>query len=202
ENRPDFFLIWLALNRLGASAVPINPDLRAAELEYLIGHAEPALIISIPSRIDELQAAADAAGVTARAIAVDTSLPAPRTDAVTATLSTSGFDRETAVLYTSGTTGKPKGCVLANSYFLEVGRWYSTLGGIVSLTDQGERMITPLPIFHMNAMAYSFMAMITLGGCLTALDRFHPRSWWQDVKDSGATCLHYLGVMPSMLMGA
>ena len=202
ENRPDFFLIWLALNRLGASAVPINPDLRAAELEYLIGHAEPALIISIPSRIDELQAAADAAGVAARAIAVDASLPAPRTDAVTATLSTSGFDRETAVLYTSGTTGKPKGCVLANSYFLEVGRWYSTLGGIVSLTDRGERMITPLPIFHMNAMAYSFMAMITLGGCLTALDRFHPRSWWQDVKDSGATCLHYLGVMPSMLMGA
>jgi acyl-CoA synthetase (AMP-forming)/AMP-acid ligase II len=92
--------------------------------------------------------------------------------------------------------------VLANSYYLEVGRWYSTLGGIVSLKSDGERMITPLPIFHMNAMAYSFMAMITLGGCLTALDRFHPRSWWKDVRDSGATCIHYLGVMPSMLMGA
>ena len=114
---------------------------------------------------------------------------------------TDGFHRETAVLYTSGTTGKPKGCVLANAYFLEVGRWYSTLGGIVSLNLDGERMITPLPIFHMNAMAYSFMAMVTVGGCLTALDRFHPRSWWQDVKDSRATCLHYLGVMPSMLMG-
>lgn len=202
ENRPDFFLIWLALNRLGASVVPINPDLRAAELEYLIGHAEPALIISIASRIEELQGAADAAGVTVRAITVDDALPAPRTDAVTAAPVAHGVNRETAVLYTSGTTGKPKGCVLANSYFLEVGRWYSTLGGIVSLTEEGERMITPLPIFHMNAMAYSFMAMITLGGCLTALDRFHPRSWWQDVRDSRATCLHYLGVMPSMLMGA
>jgi acyl-CoA synthetase (AMP-forming)/AMP-acid ligase II len=62
-------------------------------------------------------------------------------------------------------------------------------------------MITPLPIFHMNAMAYSFMAMVTVGGCLTALDRFHPRSWWADVKASKATCLHYLGVMPTMLMG-
>ncbi|MEZ5714905.1 MAG: AMP-binding protein [Paracoccaceae bacterium] len=202
ENRPDFFLIWLALNRLGASVVPINPDLRAAELEYLIGHAEPALIIATPARIAELQAAADAAGVEASAITVDDPVPAPRAGAMVAAPATQGFERETAVLYTSGTTGKPKGCVLANSYFLEVGRWYSTLGGIVSLTDDGERMITPLPIFHMNAMAYSFMAMITLGGCLTALDRFHPRSWWQDVKDSGATCLHYLGVMPSMLMGA
>ena len=54
ENRPDYFLFWLALNRLRASVVPINPDLRASELEYLIGHAEPALIITIPGRIDAL----------------------------------------------------------------------------------------------------------------------------------------------------
>jgi acyl-CoA synthetase (AMP-forming)/AMP-acid ligase II len=63
-------------------------------------------------------------------------------------------------------------------------------------------MITPLPIFHMNAMAYSLMAMIAVGGCLTALDRFHPRSWWDSVRAARATCLHYLGVMPSMLMSA
>ena len=29
ENRPEFFLWWLALNKLGISVVPINPDLRA-----------------------------------------------------------------------------------------------------------------------------------------------------------------------------
>ena len=202
ENRPDFFLIWLALNRLGASLVPINPDLQAVEMEYLIGHAEPALIITVPARQDELQSAANAAGIEARAITLAENLPAPRTKACVASHVDSDYDRETAVLYTSGTTGKPKGCVLANSYFLEVGRWYSTLGGIVSLTGEGERMITPLPIFHMNAMAFSFMGMMVVGGCLTALDRFHPRRWWQDVRDSGATCLHYLGVMPSMLMGA
>jgi acyl-CoA synthetase (AMP-forming)/AMP-acid ligase II len=41
-----------------------------------------------------------------------------------------------------------------------------------------------------------------VGGSLTMLDRFHPRSWWNSVRDSRATCLHYLGVMPSMLMSA
>lgn len=200
ENRPDFFLIWLALNRLGASVVPINPDLRLAELEYLIGHAEPALIIAIEPRCAELKTAAKAAGVALGVITVGDEIPTPRADACVAIDGDTPATRETAVLYTSGTTGKPKGCVLANNYFLEVGRWYSTLGGLVSLTTDGERMITPLPIFHMNAMAYSFMAMLSVGGCLTALDRFHPSSWWQDVRDSGATCLHYLGVMPSMLM--
>ena len=38
ENRPAFFLHWFALNALGVSVVPINPDLRAAELEYLAGN--------------------------------------------------------------------------------------------------------------------------------------------------------------------
>ena len=37
ENRPAFFLHWFALNALGVSVVPINPDLRAAELESLTG---------------------------------------------------------------------------------------------------------------------------------------------------------------------
>ena len=200
ENRPSFFIIWLALNKIGASVVPINPDLRAAEIEYLIGHAEPALIIAMLPRHAELVAAAQAADIFLDVIEPGEALPAPRADAVGAR-ALEGEAREAAILYTSGTTGNPKGCVLANAYFLLAGRWYSELGGIASLCTDGERMITPLPIFHMNAMAYSFMAMISVGGCLTVLDRFHPRSWWADVRASKATCLHYLGVMPTMLMG-
>jgi acyl-CoA synthetase (AMP-forming)/AMP-acid ligase II len=201
ENRPVFFLIWLALNKLGVSVVPINPDLRAAELEYLIGHSEPALIIAIPSRQSELQSAANAAQVELSVIGPQDEVLPPRQNAVVADAHT-GEAREAAVLYTSGTTGNPKGCVLPNTYFLLAGNWYATVGGIAALSEDKEHMITPLPIFHMNAMAYSFMAMVAVGGCLTALDRFHPSTWWDDVRDSGATCLHYLGVMPSMLMGA
>ena len=111
-------------------------------------------------------------------------------------------DSECALLYTSGTTGRPKGCVLPNEYFLYAGHWYATVGGLIALNHGSERMLTPLPVFHMNAMAYSAMAMVTTGGCLIVLDRFHPKSWWASVKDSRATIVHYLGVMPPMLMGA
>jgi acyl-CoA synthetase (AMP-forming)/AMP-acid ligase II len=54
----------------------------------------------------------------------------------------------------------------------------------------------------MNAMAYSTMAMLMTGGCLIPLDRFHPTSWWASVRASRATVVHYLGVMPAMLMKA
>ncbi len=201
ENRPDFFIIWMALNRIGASVVPVNPDLRASELQYVIGHAEPALILTTAPRLAEVRAAALTAGVCLQVITAKTPIPAPRREAVTAKLSDDPCVREAALLYTSGTTGAPKGCILSNRYFLEIGRWYASLGGLISLSTKSERMITPLPIFHMNAMAYSFVTMLAIGGSLTVLDRFHPKRWWRDVGESRATCLHYLGLMPSVLMG-
>jgi acyl-CoA synthetase (AMP-forming)/AMP-acid ligase II len=200
QNRPVFIELWFALNALGVSVVPINPDLRTSELEYIISHSEMNAAFVLAERRAEVETAARQAG---RAIAVvtDTDEVPPPFGGALASASGDGAT-ECALLYTSGTTGQPKGCVLTNIYFLHSGNWYRDVGGLCGLKAEGERMITPLPLFHMNAMAVSLMAMLSVGGCLTMLDRFHPRSWWASVRDSRATCLHYLGVMPSMLMSA
>jgi acyl-CoA synthetase (AMP-forming)/AMP-acid ligase II len=202
ENRPAFFLHWFALNALGVGVVPINNDMRAAELRYLLEHSELCMAISLPGRIDDLRAAAvpghmpvlltpDHVGAVPAA-----PWPAPKAAAPITRAS------ECALLYTSGTTGRPKGCVLSNDYFLLAGEWYATIGGLCTLHEGAERMITPLPLTHMNAMAYSAIAMVMTGGCLVQLDRFHPGSWWDSVRESRATVAHYLGVMPAMLLGA
>ena len=200
ENRPVFFRHWLALNALGVSVVPINPDLRSGEIEYLVAHSEMVAAVVLPQRQADVVAAAKVGDRTVSVFGPDDSIPALRANAPTAASPTA--DTECALLYTSGTTGRPKGCILTNTYYLNSGRWYLATGGLMHIHEGAERMLTPLPLFHMNAMATSTMTMILSGGCLVVLDRFHPKTWWHTVRAAGATIVHYLGVMPPLLMGA
>jgi acyl-CoA synthetase (AMP-forming)/AMP-acid ligase II len=201
ENRPTFFFHWLALNALGASVVPINPEWRRAELEYLVGHSEIGVAVVPHERVEELERAGMASG---RALTVTTADLASLGEAAStgSVAERPGADTECALLYTSGTTGRPKGCVLPNEYFLWAGQWYASIGGLCQVAPGAERLITPLPMSHMNAMAYSTMVMLLTGGCIVPLDRFHPDTWWDSVRESRATIVHYLGVMPAMLLGA
>jgi acyl-CoA synthetase (AMP-forming)/AMP-acid ligase II len=201
ENRPEFFFHWLALNALGASVVPLSVEWRSAELQYLVGHAELALAVVPAARVDELRSAAHAAAcevvVTTPDLALLDPVHVPPPHA-----SSPDIDTECALLYTSGTTGRPKGCVLPNEYFLEAGNWYRNIGGLAEIRLAAERLMTPLPMSHMNAMAFSTMAMIVGAGCIVPIDRFHPATWWESVRISRATIIHYLGVMPALLMSA
>ena len=200
ENRPEMFLHWLALNALGISAAPLNPAWRSAELGYALAHSESRLVIALPTRVAELRDVVRQEGldVPVRALGEDLPELPPRPRGGQQPVDPA--DRECALLYTSGTTGKPKGCMLSNRYFTMIGDWYTALGGLCALDRDGDCVITPLPMHHMNAMACSTMVMLVNGGCIVPLDRFHPRSWWREVRESGATIVHYLGVMPAILL--
>jgi acyl-CoA synthetase (AMP-forming)/AMP-acid ligase II len=200
ENRDCFFFHWLALNAVGASIVPINPDYRHEELAYLLAHSEAVLAVTLPHRKADLARAA---------AAIERPVPVVEADTIAAgvpevppapPVSLPPRRREAGLLYTSGTTGRPKGCILSNDYFLLLADWYMSEGGYVRFEPGRTRILTPLPMFHMNALCCSSMAMIASAGCIIQLDRFHPKSWWRDVAESGATIVHYLGVMPAILL--
>ncbi|MBB3179334.1 AMP-binding protein [Variovorax sp. Sphag1AA] len=201
ENRPAFLFHWFALNALGVSVVPINAEMRSAELSYLIGHSEIGLAVTLPHRADDLRAAAKSAGIPFETMGPDDVVP-PSTKPAPRASEPVGLSTECALLYTSGTTGRPKGCMLGNEYFLRAGRWYAELGDLCPVRPDAERIITPLPLNHVNAMAFSTMVVLVAGGCLVQLDRFHPKSWLQSARESRATIVHYLGVMPAMLLSA
>ena len=199
ENRADFFAHWLALNKLGVSVVPVNGEMQIDEIAYLLDNSDACLVISIPEKQAKLEQATAQLSRQIPIIATDDFASLPDSP-LSPTEATPNEQSECAILYTSGSTGKPKGCMLSNEYFLECGRWYVNLDGLCKQEPGKERIITPLPLVHMNAMACSSMAMLMSGGCIVQLDRFHPKSWWASVRESKATIIHYLGVMPAILL--
>lgn len=200
ENRPEYVCHLIALNSLGISCVPINPDYRHDEMHYQMSHSDAELVVTIDSRYDDMVAvAADRErplSVVSQSDFFDC-LPASMT---TPPSGTPCLMTEASLLYTSGTTGRPKGCVLTNDYHLTAAHWYADMRGLIELHPGEDRLYNPLPLFHMNAAVVSLGGMMMTGGCLIIPDRFHPTSWWQEVCDSRATIIHYLGVVPPMLL--
>ena len=194
DARLDVYLHLLALNAVGASIVPLNSSASDSEIFYVIDHSDSRLVVSADEHLDRLKLVAgdhdDCPAIGIRELDVTAEYSAA---------GGAGLAAEAALLYTSGTTGKPKGCMLSNEYFLAIGIWYNGLGGICSM-DSHDRLLTPLPPNHMNALATSFVAMMLCGGCVIQLDRFHPRSWWQTAREENVTIIHCLGVMVAMLL--
>lgn len=206
-NRPEFFVNFLALNAIGGGIVPLSPDLRPDEIRYVLDHSEARIGVVVPDKV-EIMHAASAGIATARgafAVVEDSGAPAlalphltPRTPATAAI----GHDTECALLYTSGTTGRPKGCILSNLYFLEAGASYTRHGGLAAMERGRERFYNPLPLFHMNHLAVTAVAAMLLGNALILTERFSAARWWGEIVECEATIVHYLGIVIATLMNA
>src|SRR5881397_498161 len=200
ENRPEFFFHYLALNALGCGIVPINPDYRRDEMLYQMEHSDADLAVAIAARVADVEVVARERAQPLPVVNVET-MPArlPKPGPVPRAGGPS-LDTECGLLYTSGTTGRPKGCVLTNLYYLNAGAWYRDLGGRVTFERGRDRILNPLPLFHMNCQAVTATCVILTVNGLILPERFSPTRWWKDVVATRATIIHYLGVMPPMLL--
>ncbi len=199
ENRPDFFFHYLALNALGCSIVPVNPDYRHDEMLYQMEHSEADLAVTIGARVADLEAVARARTNPLPVVNAE-AMPARLPTAAPVPAGAPGLDTECSLLYTSGTTGRPKGCILSNFYYLNAGAWYRDLGGALSIVHGRERFLNPLPLFHMNCQAVTATCALLTANCLILPERFSPTRWWSDVVATRATIIHYLGVVPPLLL--
>ena len=195
-------LYKLACNSLGISVVPVNPDYRAAEIAYLLQDSVADLAIVLERHEQQFMDGVRQSDLSMNValIAADSTVQLPAARCPAPLSSPVNGATEASLLYTSGTTGKPKGCRLSHEYELMLGYWYATRGGHLNFAEASERLLNPLPLFHVNAGIVSLFAVMLTGNCQIQPERFSPTKWWPMVRDTNATIVHYLGAIVPILM--
>ena len=220
QNSDLGLLIFLALGRIGAIFVPINPALNAQETSYILDHCTPCLVIaqeySLP-RVAEIardpgssgrqgwrggaigtaslgDEAKDSVGVLeALAILVDGATG--RACGARTGRANPGPDDPLVIIYTSGTTGYPKGVVHSHRNFVLAAEAF-----VERLHLQpGERLLAILPFYHLNALFYSFGGALACGGTLLTVPKFSASQFWAVAARHRATQLNILAAVGNIL---
>ena len=102
------------------------------------------------------------------------------------------------LIYTAGTTGPSKGCMLSHNYVV------SLAGQIARAWQRGpdDVILTPLPLFHFNAISVCVVGTLLTGGHAAIVRKFSVSKFWPEVKRTGATMLSMLGSLAILIANA
>jgi long-chain acyl-CoA synthetase len=190
-NSAEYIIAYFACFKLGALAGPVNSLLKSEEIEYVVGNSESKLLVVNSEFLPMLES-----GKFPEILVFDNE------SAVTAGLSETLEDIDLApdddaiIIYTSGTTGKPKGCLLTHGNLIANARQIAGWMGF----GESDRLLTIMPLFHMNAVSVTTMTALFAGGSTVVSPKFSASRFWQIVSDFGITSFGSVATMLSMLL--
>jgi crotonobetaine/carnitine-CoA ligase len=210
DNNEDAVFTWLAVNKLCAVSVPVNTALRGEFLRHQIADADAAVVICESAYLDRIGAVSEGTPAVrvilhrdSAPAALDSVIELASLDAHRGTDDTP-FERKpdpadlACLVYTSGTTGPSKGCMLSYNFMCNLARLQLRAGPATA----DDVTITPLPLYHMNALCVGILSNILVGARVAIVPRFSVSNFWPEVERSGATIASILGGMGGLLAQA
>jgi crotonobetaine/carnitine-CoA ligase len=185
-NSVDYVVAAIGVLKAGAILNPVNPALGAAELSYVLGHADPRLVVTDAASDPKL-------GALCRTTVLGSALGEGASDAPPA-VSVEPGDHST-LLYTSGTTGKPKGVLFTHSRTGTSGPHFIARLGLTP----DDTILAVTPLFHGNAWGAVTTALYA-GGTAAFATQFSASEFWPLVHEVRATVVYTLGTVLAMLL--
>jgi long-chain acyl-CoA synthetase len=190
-----FPIVYYAILRIGAIAVPMNPLLKAGEISFVWNDCGVKVAVVFPLFAEEATKAGSVTG-TEMIITVPGVFDAELAQTESTEQVADQTGKETAViLYTSGTTGQPKGAELTHANLSSNVR--TTIETLLPM-GPGDVIFGGLPLFHSFGQTVGLNAAMAGGACLTLLPRFDPVQALSIIANDRVT--GFLGV-PTMYMG-
>lgn len=180
EKSVEAMVLYLATLRSGHVFLPLNTAYQAAEIEYFIGNAEPAVVVCTPANFGWVSKLAFKAGTqNVFTLADDVSgtlLDRAAAQSDVQTPVERGVDDLAAILYTSGTTGRSKGAMLTHGNLLSNAQVLKTYWGWRTPEQGGDVLIHALPVFHVHGLFVAIHAAVINGSSMLWLNRFDPKA--------------------------
>lgn len=198
-NSAEYIVAYFACWRLGAVAGPINSLLKAHEISYVISDSEAKALLVHSDFLPTIESISKELPSLQRVIRFDDERAATEHFAQQvedSNLSNINLDSEAIIIYTSGTTGKPKGCLLTHGNLIANARQISEWLGFT----KEDRLLTIMPLFHMNAVSVTTMSALYAGGSTVVSPKFSASRFWQIVSDYEVTSFGSVATMLSMLL--
>jgi carnitine-CoA ligase len=201
RTTPPYLVCWLALSALGAIGLSANPRSAPAELAGLIGQISPRAIVTDADLMPLIADATGGGGAAPPLGVLDAETLAGgwhRSPPAGANLPMAHVrpDDVAALIPTSGTTGRSKLVMQTHRAYAMAGEGFPYW---MELTAS-DRLMTSLPLFHINAPAYSVMGSLACGAGLILLPRFSASGFLDAARRHGATEFNAIGAMLEMLM--
>jgi crotonobetaine/carnitine-CoA ligase len=185
RTTPEYLLAWLAVTSVGAIAVSTNPASTRAELAGLIGQTRPRVVVTDAA----LRPAIDHDLV----IDVDELSAAPHAELP---VGVAAPDDVATLIPTSGTTGRSKLVMQTHRAYTMAGEGFPFWMEL----SAADTLMTSLPLFHINAPAYSVLGSLACGAGLVLLARFSASGFLDAARRHGATEFNAIGAMLEILM--
>lgn len=182
-NVPAFAVLYYGAMRAGAVVVPMNPLLKAREVQHYLNDSGAALVFAWESAADEARSAADIVGARVEVVApmslAEVGSWRPHTE-----VCARGEDDTAVILYTSGTTGTPKGAQLTHANM----RANASVAAFDLFSLAPDDVIMGcLPLFHSFGQTCGLNTAVLAGASLTLVPRFDPTTALKVIERDGVT---------------
>lgn len=206
ENRPNYIISILALNKIGAIGVLINTSLTGNPLIHCINSSDSKKCIVGAELVSSLEEVLDEINIKEKsdiywvkdvnnyecpqwASNLDTLIDTSKSNNLSITSKVTAKDTA-FYIFTSGTTGVPKAALFPNAKIIAASVNISKGGYRI---DNSDCMYNCLPLYHSTGLMLGLCACVQVGAATFIRRKFSASAFWKEAKQFNTTAFVYVG---------
>ena len=190
ENSPEWGMAYFAIQRIGATAIPLERDLRREEIVRLLRLGDARAVLMSDSLFERYSGLAGDHGAAPPVaahpfrdvFALGEEAEEPPESGKPVRTSPTAL---ASILFTSGTTGTPKGVMLTHRNFTTL------VAKLLTVYDIGEKdgALSILPLHHSFEFTTGFLLPLSRGAQIAYLEEIGPDAITTELQKGHTTCI-------------